>query len=389
MSGVNPQGVSVTASRCPPPRRWTTTSCGATTKALPRAGDDRHLQPLLLRGDAGRPRASGDPRAARSCPPAKKDRGHLDAALPRDQRLGALPRRQGLHDREAVPQPLEAGAAQAVPGAGSTSRRRTGSSAPPTSRSAATGTTTRRPSRTMLSRTSTEWAPWYVIPADNKWFARVAAAGDHRQRADRDGPAATRPCPTRRAMRCWPPGRSWWPRRPRAPRRPVRGRTWRHETEEGRKSKGGKKARKSRQEERKPRQETGESAIGDRQRQLATAAGAGAARRGTARRRRGTRSSPTTPSSSSASTRPKGLSAAKAAELLQKNGPNALPAEKPKPGWRRFLGEYRSYMQIILRHRRRRRRWPSASGARAPCCSSSPCSTPSSACARRARPRAP
>ncbi|MEV6928924.1 polyphosphate kinase 2 family protein [Dactylosporangium sp. NPDC051485] len=29
----------------------------------------------------------------------------------------------------------------------------------------------------MLSNTSTEWAPWYVIPADHKWFARIAAAG--------------------------------------------------------------------------------------------------------------------------------------------------------------------------------------------------------------------
>ena len=28
----------------------------------------------------------------------------------------------------------------------------------------------------MLSHTSTAWAPWYVIPADHKWFARVAAA---------------------------------------------------------------------------------------------------------------------------------------------------------------------------------------------------------------------
>ena len=28
----------------------------------------------------------------------------------------------------------------------------------------------------MLSHTSTEWAPWYVIPADSKPFARVAAA---------------------------------------------------------------------------------------------------------------------------------------------------------------------------------------------------------------------
>jgi PPK2 family polyphosphate:nucleotide phosphotransferase len=27
-----------------------------------------------------------------------------------------------------------------------------------------------------LSHTSTEWAPWYVIPADRKWYARIAAA---------------------------------------------------------------------------------------------------------------------------------------------------------------------------------------------------------------------
>jgi PPK2 family polyphosphate:nucleotide phosphotransferase len=28
----------------------------------------------------------------------------------------------------------------------------------------------------MLSHTSTEWAPWYVVPADHKWFARLATA---------------------------------------------------------------------------------------------------------------------------------------------------------------------------------------------------------------------
>ena len=27
-----------------------------------------------------------------------------------------------------------------------------------------------------LSHTSTEWAPWYVIPADHKWYARIATA---------------------------------------------------------------------------------------------------------------------------------------------------------------------------------------------------------------------
>jgi PPK2 family polyphosphate:nucleotide phosphotransferase len=28
----------------------------------------------------------------------------------------------------------------------------------------------------MLSRTSTDWAPWHVIPANHKWFGRIAAA---------------------------------------------------------------------------------------------------------------------------------------------------------------------------------------------------------------------
>jgi PPK2 family polyphosphate:nucleotide phosphotransferase len=28
----------------------------------------------------------------------------------------------------------------------------------------------------MLSATSTQWAPWYVVPADHKWFARVCVA---------------------------------------------------------------------------------------------------------------------------------------------------------------------------------------------------------------------
>ena len=43
-----------------------------------------------------------------------------------------------------------------------------------------------------------------------------------------------------------------------------------------------------------------------------------------------------------------GLTAAQAAEKLRADGPNALPAEKPKPLLRRFLEQYSSYMQLIL-----------------------------------------
>ena len=43
-----------------------------------------------------------------------------------------------------------------------------------------------------------------------------------------------------------------------------------------------------------------------------------------------------------------GLSSERAAQLLVRNGPNALPEERQLPGWRRFLEQYRTYMQLIL-----------------------------------------
>src|SRR4051812_8281299 len=43
-----------------------------------------------------------------------------------------------------------------------------------------------------------------------------------------------------------------------------------------------------------------------------------------------------------------GLDASAAAEMLQTDGPNALPAEAGIPGWRRFVEQYAAYMQIIL-----------------------------------------
>jgi Ca2+-transporting ATPase len=43
-----------------------------------------------------------------------------------------------------------------------------------------------------------------------------------------------------------------------------------------------------------------------------------------------------------------GLTGGEAARLLEQHGPNALPAEAAVPGWRRFIEQYRSYMQIIL-----------------------------------------
>jgi P-type Ca2+ transporter type 2C len=43
-----------------------------------------------------------------------------------------------------------------------------------------------------------------------------------------------------------------------------------------------------------------------------------------------------------------GLSATEAVERLRRDGPNALPEEKPPSKFRRLLGQYTSYMQLIL-----------------------------------------
>ncbi|MER6430380.1 HAD-IC family P-type ATPase [Streptomyces sp900105245] len=43
-----------------------------------------------------------------------------------------------------------------------------------------------------------------------------------------------------------------------------------------------------------------------------------------------------------------GLSPSRAAQLLRAHGANALPEEKPLPGWRRYVAQYRSYMQLVL-----------------------------------------
>ena len=43
-----------------------------------------------------------------------------------------------------------------------------------------------------------------------------------------------------------------------------------------------------------------------------------------------------------------GLAPTTAAERLESDGPNALPAEAGVPGWRRFVAQYAAYMQIIL-----------------------------------------
>ena len=172
MSGVNPQGCQVYSFKAPSDEELDHDFMWRTTCRAPRARPDRHLQPVLLRGGAGRPGPSGAPRAAAPAGAARDPR-HLAGALRGHQRVRALP------DAER--------------------RRSSGSSSSTSRREEQRERFLERldePEKNwkfsladvrerhhwddymaayedMIRHTSTPDAPWYVVPADHKWFTRL------------------------------------------------------------------------------------------------------------------------------------------------------------------------------------------------------------------------
>ena len=93
----------------------------------------------------------------------------------------------------------------------------------------------------VLSNTSTDWAPWYVIPADDKPFARVAAAGVLANALIEIDPHFPKVRPARRVTRSRSRRSSSRQKRPEA-RRPIRSRTsWRPRQPSGKKSRKSKR----------------------------------------------------------------------------------------------------------------------------------------------------
>ena len=79
-------------------------------------------------------------------------------------------------DRQVLPVDRSRRAARALPGALRRPDASAGSSRWATSRSASSGTTTRPRSTTRCRRPRPTSAPWYVIPANRKWFRNLAVA---------------------------------------------------------------------------------------------------------------------------------------------------------------------------------------------------------------------
>ena len=172
MSGVNPQGCQVYSFKAPSPRSSTTTSSGATTRPA-RARPHRHLQPVVLRGGPRRARPPGDPRA-RSSPElvTKKiwERRYQDI---RDferylARNGIVVRKFFLHvsreeQQRRFLERLDKPEKNWKFSAADAKEREHWDDY-------------MEAYEEMIRQTATEHAPWYVVPADNKWFTRVVVA---------------------------------------------------------------------------------------------------------------------------------------------------------------------------------------------------------------------
>ena len=172
MSGVNPQGVASTASRSRQPRSSTTTTCGVTRGAFRRAARSGSSTARTTRrssSSAFTPRTSNasDSRATTNGDVCERryreindweryltDNGFrivkLFLNLSKEEQRARFLRRIDLPDHN-----WKFSAADV--------------------REREFWDDYQDAFSDMLSHTSTDWAPWYVIPADRKWFARIAA----------------------------------------------------------------------------------------------------------------------------------------------------------------------------------------------------------------------
>ena len=163
MSGLNPQGVRVTSFKVPEGAEKRHDYLWRVHRAVPGIGQDRHFQPLALRGCAG---------GARARPGAEVG---LVEALRADQRFRAHADRQRRRASSSFCFTSARRSRRSVFASGWRTRARTGNSRLADLKERSTGTTTSRPT-TIAAQVQHGYAPWYVIPANQKWFRNLAVS---------------------------------------------------------------------------------------------------------------------------------------------------------------------------------------------------------------------
>ena len=114
MSGMNPQGVQVSSFKVPSAEELDHDYLWRYARRLPARGEigifnRSHYEEVLV------VRVHPDNLDRQKLPGERQGHRDLGAALPGDQRLGALPDRQRLQGRQDLPEPVQGGAADPVP----------------------------------------------------------------------------------------------------------------------------------------------------------------------------------------------------------------------------------------------------------------------------------
>ena len=175
MSGVNPQGCQVFSFKKPSAEELDHNFLWRYMRCLPERGrigifNRSYYEDVLV------VKVHPELLAAQRLPGEQARQEVLGRALPGHQRLRAAPGPQRDGHPQVLPERLEGRAEAAVPRAArppgealEVLRGRPG-------RAGATGAATCEAYADCLSATSTEWAPWYVVPADHKWVTRAVVA---------------------------------------------------------------------------------------------------------------------------------------------------------------------------------------------------------------------
>ena len=193
MSGVNPQGCQVFSFKKPSTEELDHNFLWRYMKALPERGrigifNRSYYEDVLV------VRVHPQILDARKLPTGNAGEGSGRSGTTTSTASSGISYRNGTLVLKFFLHVSKERAEAAASSSGSTTRRRTGSSRRRTSPNATIGTNTGR-LRGMLRHTSTEWAPWYVIPADHKWVTRALVSGVIAQRIKELGlkrPAITR-----------------------------------------------------------------------------------------------------------------------------------------------------------------------------------------------------
>ena len=175
MSGVNPQGVHVSSFKVPSAEELGHDYLWRLARRLPARGEigifnRSHYEEVLA------VRVHPEDLDREKLPPESTRPRRMAAAVPGNQRLGTLPDRQRDPASSNCSSTCRKRSSGPVSCSGLTSRRRTGNSPRPIHGSVSTGMKYQHAYAQMLTHTSTEWAPWHVLPADHKWLTRICAA---------------------------------------------------------------------------------------------------------------------------------------------------------------------------------------------------------------------